>query len=250
MTPYFEDAQVVLYHGDALEILPQLVANGFTADVCIADPPYEETSLEWDRWPAGWPALVLGATRQLWCWGSFRMFLEQAPEFAAWKYGQEIVWEKHNGSNMATGRFRRVHEICAHFYAGPWSELYLEPQFTSDAVARQVCRKNRPSTWGAIGDGTFESHDGGPRQMRSVFVARSMHGRAVCETEKPEAVLAPLISYSCPPGGRILDLFGGSGAASAAARKLGRRSLCIERRLGQCEKIVRRLAQGEIFDGP
>ncbi|MCD6706823.1 MAG: hypothetical protein LT080_10290 [Thiobacillus sp.] len=53
MRPYYQDDHVTLYHGDALEILPALPM----ADAIITDPPYGETSLDWDKWPDGWPSV-------------------------------------------------------------------------------------------------------------------------------------------------------------------------------------------------
>jgi site-specific DNA-methyltransferase (adenine-specific) len=37
--------------------------------------------------------------------------------------------------------------------------------------------------------------------MGSVIFARSCHGYAVNETQKPEAIVAPLLQYSVPEGG-------------------------------------------------
>jgi site-specific DNA-methyltransferase (adenine-specific) len=94
MTPYYEDGTVSLYLGDCREVLPAL---GLTADLVLADPPYAETSLAWDRWPDGWPAVVAEFASSLWCFGSMRMFLDRRDEFADWRLSQDIVWEKHNG---------------------------------------------------------------------------------------------------------------------------------------------------------
>jgi len=238
--PYYADDVVALYLGDCREILPGL---GLVADCVVTDPPYGETSLPWDRWPDGWPAVVAGASRSMWCFGSLRMWLDRRDEFAGWRYGQDIVWEKHNGSSFAADRFRRVHETAVHWYRGPWSALYHSTPTTSDATARQVRRKYRPDHHGERGVNLYVSEDGGPRLMRSIIAVRSMHGRALHPTEKPAGVLDPLISYACPPGGLVLDPFAGSGSTLVAARDSGRRAVGVEADERYCEVIARRLAQ-------
>jgi site-specific DNA-methyltransferase (adenine-specific) len=240
--PYYADDQVTLYLGDFREVLPSL---GVTPDLVIADPPYEETSLVWDQWPAGWPAAVatLGA-RSMWCFGSMRMFLDQRDEFAGWKLSQDVVWEKHNGSNSAADRFRRVHEHALHWYRGDWATIHHVPPTTPDATARQVRRKARPAHWGDIGGHDYSSEDGGPRLTRSVIYAPSMHGRAINKTEKPVGFLEPIVQYGCPPGGLVVDTFAGSSSTLVAARNLGRRAIGVEVDEEQCEKSALRLAQG------
>ncbi len=54
-TPYYEDEHVQLWHGDFRDILPRLDIH---PDLVVTDPPYGETSLDWDRWPDGWPSLL------------------------------------------------------------------------------------------------------------------------------------------------------------------------------------------------
>jgi site-specific DNA-methyltransferase (adenine-specific) len=241
--PYYEDKDVVLYHGDAMEILPTLPR----AHAIVTDPPYGETSLAWDSWPGGWPTVAAGIADQMWCFGSMRMFFNKAQDFGEWKLAQDIVWEKHNGSNSSSDRFRRIHEIANHFYRGEWGSLYKDPQYTNDAVARAVRRKRRPPHWGEIGAHTYVSEDGGPRLMESVIFARSCHGYAVNETQKPEAIVTPLVLYSVPPGGLVVDCFAGSGTTLVVARKLGRKAIGIERRESQCKEIVKRLSQGDLL---
>lgn len=79
--------------------------------------------------------------------------------------------------------------------------------------------------------------------MRSVIYCRSMHGRAINETEKPTGIVEPLIEYGCPPGGLVLDLFAGSSAVLFAARSIGRRAVGVEMREQQCEQAALRLSQ-------
>lgn len=239
--PYYQDELVTLYHGDCREILPKL---GLTADCIVTDPPYGETSLTWDRWPEGWLEVATGVTQSLWCFGSLRMYLEHAAEFLGpWKLSQDVIWEKHNGSGFSNDRFKRVHEQPTHWYRGTWSEIYRDVPVTHDAIKHQMRRKARPTHTGDIGAATYLSEDGGPRLMRSVIAIRSMHGRATHPTEKPTGILEPLITYACPPGGLVMDLFAGSGSTLDAARQTGRRAVGIEISELYAETAARRLTQ-------
>jgi site-specific DNA-methyltransferase (adenine-specific) len=164
----------------------------------------------------------------MWVWGSLRFFMEQATAFnaAGWRIAQEIVWEKHNGSNLHKDRFRRVHELAVQFYRkdAPWAGIFNEVQFTFDALQRSVHRRKRkPKHLRGYSEGApFKSEDGGPRIQRSVIYHRSCHGFAIHETQKPVELLAMLIKTSCPPGGLVGDFFAGSGAAGEAALLCGR----------------------------
>jgi site-specific DNA-methyltransferase (adenine-specific) len=48
-------------------------------------------------------------------------------------------------------------------------------------------------------------------------------------TQKHVDVMRYLIKAVCPPGGTVLDPFGGSGTTGVAAILEGRRAVCIER---------------------
>lgn len=168
----------------------------------------------------------------MWVFGSFRYFAACFAEnmFAGWQIAQEIVWEKHNGSSFHADRFKRVHELAVHFYPikTPWREIYKDPQFTSDATKRTVRRKGRPPHTGHIEAGSYTSEDGGPRLMRSVIYARSCHGFAQHPTQKPEEIVEPLLRFSCPPGGLVLDMFAGSGTTGVVAATHGRSFIGVE----------------------
>jgi site-specific DNA-methyltransferase (adenine-specific) len=230
MTPYFEEDGITIYHGDMREIAPALAFQ-----CVVADPPYGETSLEWDCWLDDWPRYLLSSSieRQLWCFGSMRMFLNQ-----------DIVWEKHNGSGFHADRFKRVHEHALQFYTGEWSRIYHAPVFTQDATARTVRRKIRPPHMGNTGASEFVAIDGGPHLMRSVIQARSCHGYADHPTQKPTEILTPLIEYSCESGGLVLDPFMGSGSTLVAAKSIARRAIGIEIEERYCELAAKRLSQG------
>lgn len=215
-------------------------------DMLMADPPYGDTSLEWDKRCAGWieaAADLLKPTGSMWVFGSMRFFQDHGDRFKAvgWKYGQDIVWEKHNGSGFHADRFKRVHEHACQFYRDDWSSVFNDVQTTPDAVARQVRRKKRPTHTGHIDAGWYESEDGGPRIMRSVIYMRSMHGKAIHRTEKPSDLLEILVRTSCPAGGIVGDLFAGSGAAGEAAMRAGRNYIGCDTDAAMVNQAIARL---------
>lgn len=75
-----------------------------------------------------------------------------------------------------------------------------------------------------------------------VIRAQSMHHRATHPTQKPLAILAPLLEYGCPPAGLVLDPFAGSGSTAAAAIRTGRRAVLVESREDYCEAIASGIA--------
>lgn len=238
MGPYYEDDGVQLYLGDVREILPTL---DLQADCIVTDPPYAETSLAWDRWPDGWPTLAATVASSMWCFGSMRMFLDRAHEFAGWKLSQDIVWEKANGTGFATDRFKRVHEIATHWYRGDWAAVHHDtprvPYTGPDKHARR--RQPHGQHTGKIGQWHYE--DDGTRLMRSVLGAPSVRG-GLHPTQKPSEILRPLIEYACPAGGLIVDPFAGSGATLMTARMIGRRAIGIEAHEPYAEAAARRLS--------
>ncbi|MHA6764765.1 DNA methyltransferase [Streptacidiphilus sp. PAMC 29251] len=56
-----------------------------------------------------------------------------------------------------------------------------------------------------------------------------------------------MITYACPPGGLVLDLFAGSGSTLDAARQTGRRAVGIERHEPYIEAAAKRLQQSVLF---
>lgn len=238
--PYWEDqeAGLALYLGKMEEVLPAL---DLQADLIIADPPYGETSLEWDRWPDGWPTVAAPVASSMWCFGSMRMFLDRAAEFADWKLSQDIVWEKHNGTGFATDRFKRVHEIATHWYRGDWQAVHHDtPRVAYTGPDKHVrARTDRGPHLGKIGAQRYE--DDGTRLMRSVLRVKSVRG-GLHPTEKPLSLVQNMVTYACPPGGLVVDPFAGSGSTLDAARQSGRRAIGIEAHEPYAEAAALRLS--------
>lgn len=247
MKPYYSDDTVSLYLGDFREVLPTL---GTSFALVVADPPYEETSLTWDRWPDGWPAVMADYAEAMWCFGSMRMFLHRFGEFEPyWNLSQDVVWEKNNGTGFAADRFKRVHEFALHWYRGDWESTYRDvPRrvYTGPDKHARRSKDSKPTHTGSIGPSQYQ--DDGTRLARSVIKAPSVRG-GIHPTEKPVSVLLDLIHYGCPKNSATLDPFAGSGSTLVAARELGRRAVGIEAREEQCEATAKRLSQGVLDFG-
>lgn len=241
----------MIHRGDCREVLPVLPL-GF-ADLVIADPPYGDTSLEWDSAVPGWLPHVARALKpngSIWIFGSMRFL---APVFAemlalGFKYSQDIVWEKQNGTGFHNDRFRRVHEHAVLFYRGAWSAVHHDTQYSMDAQKKVVRRKERPAHCGHIENSTYISEDGGPRMVRSVLQIRNEHGRAVHPTQKPVELLRQLVRYSCPLGGHVLSPFAGSGSDGVAAALEGRDFTGIELKPDYAEVAESRYAEALLAD--
>lgn len=198
----------------------------------------------------------------MWCFGSMRMFLDHANEFAGgWTYSHDVIWEKNAGTSFANDRFRRIHENALFWYRGPWSEIYHHTERSvrrggwSDRSALrpvgEISRGDRPGQHlGQLDKAPWQ--EDGTRLPTSILRAKNLRGLAIHPTEKPVNLLRPLIEYACPPGGLVLDPFAGSGAVLDAARQTGRRAIGIEAHEPYAEKAARRLSQGvlNIGDAP
>lgn len=240
--PYYQDDLVTLYHGDWRD------HTDIHGDVIVTDPPYGETSLPWDRWPAHWPEVAHDIAPAMWCFGSFRMFMDTRADFNTWKFSHEIVWAKDRGTSIATDKFARSHELVTLWYQGEWSTIrHKVPRVPSTVPHRGTRNHGAVPHMNLYVEGVWE--DDGTRMQTTVIPVKHELRRAIHPTQKPLGIIAPLIEYSCPPGGTVVDLFSGSGSVALAARNTGRKCVAFEIDEAYCEASANRLAQqGFVFD--
>lgn len=253
--PYYADEHVTLLLGDCRELLPTL---DIKPDSAVCDPPYGETSAAWDRWPDGWVAAV-GAvvpdTASLWCFGSARMFLDHVNEFTQWRYAQEALWVKRNGTGPASrDRLVKIHEWAYHWYRGRWSDLHHEWErdkyFGSSEGTKQRITPSSPQRNGYENQAWTDDGTRQPRSVTFVIEAGSVRYQKRHQDEKPLSAVIPLVRECTPPGGLVLDCFAGSGTTGVAAKTIGRRALLIEADEATCETAALRLndRQGSLLD--
>jgi len=99
--------------------------------------------------------------------------------------------------------------------------------------------------------GLFPSEDGEKSEARFFYTAKADktdrgHGNNH-PTVKPQALMRYLVRLVCPPGGVVLDPFGGSGTTAAAARLEQCRSILCELSAEYCDIAVERLRQRVLF---
>jgi site-specific DNA-methyltransferase (adenine-specific) len=253
MKPYYESADVTLYHGDCREILPQLGA----ADMIFTDPPYGHNNNNNDlihrrEAALGVAPVVQNDARPIandgpeeaaalieWLFPEVPRHLPRGgvfccccgggggpdPQFARWslqidehlQFKQMIVWDK---GPMGMGwHYRRSYEVVLVAQrAGAPCKWYDDTSAVENII--------RPGAHG----------------ISKIIPSKSEH-----PTPKPWQLAAHFMRLHSQPGEVVLDMFAGGGSTLEAARMMGRRAVGIELSGEFCEMIARRLSQGSLF---
>jgi site-specific DNA-methyltransferase (adenine-specific) len=239
--PYYADDLVTLYHGDCLEVMAGL--PDASVDTVLTDPPYSSggrrenarslrksmlRETEDDDWIRGDAMSTPGFVYLLrLCGIQWRRILRpggHALTFIDWRMAPNlgaaletadlrqhptIVWDKCKIGMGAI--FRNQHEFIVHMSAGNPTP----PQ------RRDV-----------------------PNVIRVPSIRDGDH-----PTEKPQPLLELLLSVVCPPGGKVLDPFAGSGSTLCAAKANYSFGIGIESDERFCETAAKRLAQDALDFG-
>jgi DNA modification methylase len=207
VTPYYDDGQIFIYHGDCRDVLPS-IAGG----VLITDPPYglqavsdgdgygrrqnharEDLHIANDH-----DGAMRDAALALWSGPAAVFHTPRLPEPPGpWDF--RLVWDKCR-PGMNSGAWRYSHELI--FVRGEWARV-------SDAAFSVI---------------------------RIPAVQAPVHPH-----EKPVALMRALVIAATV--GPIVDPFMGSGATLRAAKDLGRRAIGIELDERYCEIAAQRLRQ-------
>ena len=227
MIPYYEDDSTIIYHGDCIEILPELEG----IDLVVTDPPYELD----DRPPGksqyvndlykfegkDYLDLTSGFDHGLifeWlrdCCHPFNVFCFCSTKQISklMRYGEEkgfptnlLIWHKTNSAPFAHGVWRNDVEFCVHI------------------------REK-----GAVFQGNARLKE---KLFSCPYVVDKAH-----PTVKPINLLKKYIQIGSNVGGVVLDPFMGSGTTLRAAKDLGRKSIGIELEERYCETAAKRLSQ-------
>src|SRR5215212_7284537 len=234
------DTRIVI--GDCVSEMSKLPAA--SVDLVFADPPYnlqlkgdlkrpDESHVDavndaWDKFSSfaayddftrAWLTAcrrVMKPSATLWVIGSYHNIFRVGTilqDLGFWILN-DVVWRKSNPMpNFRGRRFTNAHETMIWAGREPDAKGYT---FNYEALKAGNEDVQVRSDW------TIPLCTGEER-------IKGRDGKKVHPTQKPEALLARVILSSSRPGDLVLDPFSGTGTTGAAAKRLGRQFMGIER---------------------
>ena len=242
--------------GDCLEELRKLPDR--SCDLVFADPPYnlqlggdlhrpdnskvdavddawdQFASFEhYDRFTKAWMTECLRVLKDdgaLWVIGSYHNIFRVGvtlQDLGFWVLN-DVVWRKSNPMpNFKGTRFANAHETLIWAAKSRGARRYT---FNYDALKMANDEVQMRSDW------TLPLCTGDER-------VKDADGAKAHPTQKPEALLHRVLLASTRPGDVVLDPFFGVGTTGAAARRLGRRFIGIEREARYADLARARIAK-------
>jgi len=266
-----------IIHGDCFEVMESLPDNSF--DAVITDPPYGIGLSDWDNKID--VDLFTSEAKRLTTdfyvfFGQMPTVINWINACKNLHYLEHISWVKRMAA--PTGRLSRSHESIyiytknkKYFYTkkGKYEDVKL-PGILFDVVSIESYQRYVSNLQGAI-NGTakrmmtkskkhqkeFQNRMPDYEQSRSpeevnftnvwsflptTHTKRFNHVKYQHPTQKPIEVMKRLIEMCSPPGGTILDPFGGSGTTAIACLETGRNYVIIEQSLEYFTIINERIA--------
>jgi modification methylase len=241
--------------GDCVAELAKLPAG--SADLVFADPPYNlqlqgdlkrpddsrvdavnddwdkfSSFADYDRFSRAWLVQcrrILTPDGAIWVIGSYHNIfrLGVALQDQGFWLQNDIVWRKTNPMpNFRGKRFTNAHETLI------WAGRDAKSRVTFNYEAMKALNDDiqMRSDW-------LFPICSGPERLKDG------EGRKAHPTQKPEVLLSRILLASSNPGDLVLDPFFGTGTTGAAARRLGRRWLGIERDPVYARVAEERIAQ-------
>jgi len=252
--PYYETELGKLYHGDCLEIMPELEPS---IDMVLADLPYGTTACKWDTIISFEPlweqykriikdngAIVLTASQPF----TSALVMSNVKMF---KY--EWIWDKGCGSNFATVKFQpfKEHENVVVFSKG---KTIYNPQKIARSKYSLKCHPKgkerfmsatKPTETNKINKVTGKLSSDGLRSPKSIIEIKLPRGRMQSKflhpTQKPVALFEYLIKTYTNEGDTVLDNCAGSGTTGVACERLNRKWIMIEKELKYVEIAAKRI---------
>jgi modification methylase len=248
--------------GDCVTVLDKLPPE--SVDLVFADPPYnlqlqnelkrpddskvDAVDEDWDQFASfaaydqftrAWLSAcrrVMKPSATLWVIGSYHNIFRVGTllqDTGFWILN-DVVWRKTNPMpNFRGRRFTNAHETLI------WAARDRETRYTFNYEALKAGNEDLQMR----SDWTIPLCTGEERLKDGT-------GRKLHPTQKPEALVARAILSASKPGDVVLDPFFGTGTTGAAARRLGRHYVGIERDATYAARAEARIAAIEPLPSP
>jgi modification methylase len=244
----------IIHRGDCVEVLRSL--PDASVDMVFADPPYNlqlggdllrpdnskvdavdddwdkfDSFAEYDAFSRAWLSecrRVLKPEGSIWVIGSYHNVfrLGAAIQDLGFWVLNDIIWRKSNPMpNFKGTRFTNAHETLIWAARSREQKRYT---FNYDALKAFNEDTQMRSDW------TLALCTGEER-------LKDDEGKKAHPTQKPEALLHRVLLAATRPGDVVLDPFFGTGTTGAAAKRLGRRFVGIERDEGYAKLAEKRI---------
>lgn len=147
-----------------------------------------------------------------------------------WVLRQDIIWDKVNPLPEAVrDRCTKSHEYMFLLAKSP--KYYFDHEAMREPAACAGQRRGGSTNRYEGGNQGADSKIYNTRNRRSIWRVlpdRKQKGQVKHFATFPPALIEPCIKASVPPGGTVLDPFGGSGTTAQVAESLGRNAILIE----------------------
>ena len=251
VTPYYADAAITIYHGDCLDVIPDLIEGAI--DCVVTSPPYNQLG----RLPGkgsgmwaeshgargflraitqnGYPDDMDEGAYQLWQNLTFGLLYAKCHERSSLFYNHEERWR--NGLLL--------HPVD-WFKPSGWQlrqEIIWDKAGGMMFNARMVCRFDERILWfDKNGRHKWNQESTGLGTIWHYAREQQQQGKQH-PTAFPSEIPKNCIAATTDIDDLVLDPFMGSGTTLRAAKDLGRKAIGIEIEERYCEIAVRRLAQ-------
>ena len=227
--PYYQDSAVTIYHGDCLEIMPELEP----VDHVIGDPPYSKRThtkcIQNERYD--------GCKKGLWtdgfeyeCWDE-KIIKEYCVCLDECNTGWAVTFMSYDLYSLYE---KHLKEECNVYVFPPIPAVIkgMNVRLGGDGPSSwtvwiAVARPKALSKWGTLPG----AYVGGPERNMMI------------KGGKPEWLMKDIIKDYSHKGETILDPCMGSGTTLRAAKDLGRKAIGIEINEKYCEIAANRMSQ-------
>jgi site-specific DNA-methyltransferase (adenine-specific) len=241
--PFYNRDGIILYHGDCLEVMPQLEGP---FDAIISDPPFGTTACKWDTiipFESMWEQYERLVRRN----GAIVLFGSQPFTSAlvmsnvAW-FKYEWIWQKNKCSNFLQANFQPLkrHENILVFsqghitYTPKNTPMMYNPIMTGvqNSFNKGQGTDTSLKSWKARrgNDYTLRSNENDGQFPKSI-VEFSCDTKSLHPTQKPVELLEYLVKTYTSQGDIVLDNCFGSGTTAIACQNTNRRFVGIEQKL-------------------